>query len=218
MAGANDQNNAGCKQSADAAVKLFAVNDKVKNALRKVPSYAKSISPATLETNSLFIYIEDAKLKLYAPLLRIITAQCMEYFSQRPPQNKQMILFCLDEFASFGKLEIVEALRKLRKRHIRIMVLTQSLADLDMIYGKDERKAMLNNFAFKVVLGCDDAETQEYFSKMAGDRRQLFPTDEAGRQVTPAIRPAQLARLGNTLIVLSEDGYIRLRKNFYFKR
>lgn len=218
FAGANDQNNAGCKQSADAAVKLFAVNDKVKNALRKVPSYAKSISPATLETNSLFIYIEDAKLKLYAPLLRIITAQCMEYFSQRPPQNKQMILFCLDEFASFGKLEIVEALRKLRKRHIRIMVLTQSLADLDMIYGKDERKAMLNNFAFKVVLGCDDAETQEYFSKMAGDRRQLFPTDEAGRQVTPAIRPAQLARLGNTLIVLSEDGYIRLRKNFYFKR
>ena len=44
-----------------------------------------------------------------------------------------MILFCLDEFASFGKLQITEALRKLRKRHIRIMVLTQSLADLDMI-------------------------------------------------------------------------------------
>lgn len=74
-----------------------------------------------------------------------------------------MILFCLDEFASFGKLQITEALRKLRKRHIRIMVLTQSLADLDMIYGKDERKAMLGNFKFTVLLGCKDTETQEYF-------------------------------------------------------
>ena len=53
-----------------------------------------------------------------------------------------------------------------RKRHIRIMVLTQSLADLDMIYGKDEWKAMLGNFKFTVLLGCKDTETQEYFSKM----------------------------------------------------
>ena len=52
------------------------------------------------------------------------------------------------------------------------MVLTQSLADLDMIYGKDERKAMLGNFKFTVLLGCKDTETQEYFSK--NDRRQTF--------------------------------------------
>ena len=54
-----------------------------------------------------------------------------------------MILFCLDEFASFGKLQITEALRKLRKRHIRIMVLTQSLADLvyDLRQRRTERHA-----------------------------------------------------------------------------
>ena len=87
-----------------------------------------------------------------------------------------MILFCLDEFASFGKLQITESLRKLRKRHIRIMVLTQSLADLDMIYGKDERKAMLGNFKFTILLGCKDTETQEYFSKMIGDKPHLGMT------------------------------------------
>lgn len=149
FAGASEQNTAGCKQAADDALKLFATNDKIKNALRKVPSYEKAISPATLETSSVYIYIPDEKLKIYGDLLRIITAQSMEYFSSRPMENKQTILFCLDEFASFGKLQIVESLRKLRKRRIRILVLTQSLADLDMIYGKDERKAMLGNFKFE---------------------------------------------------------------------
>ena len=177
FAGASEQNTAGCKQSADDALKLFAVNPKIKNALRKPASYEKSISPAALETKSIYVYLPDEKLKIYGDLMRIITAQSMEYFSSRPPEHKQMILFCLDEFASFGKLQITEALRKLRKRHIRIMVLTQSLADLDIIYGKDERKAMLGNFKFTVLLGCKDTETQEYFSKMIGDKRSLVNSD-----------------------------------------
>ena len=127
-----------------------------------------------------------------------------------------MILFCLDEFASFGKLQITEALRKLRKRHIRIMVLTQSLADLDMIYGKDERIAMLVNFKFTVILGCKDTETQEYFSKMIGEKRSLLATDP-NQKPQPIIKPADLAHLEQDLFVICDDGAVRLRKNFYFK-
>lgn len=216
FAGASEQNTAGCKQAADDALKLFATNEKIKNALRKSASYEQSISPATLETNSVYIYIPDEKLKIYGDLLRIITAQSMEYFSSRPPEHKKMILFCLDEFASFGKLQITEALRKLRKRHIRIMVLTQSLADLDMIYGKDERKAMLGNFKFTVILGCKDTETQEYFSKMIGEKHSLLAIDP-NQKPQLIIKPAVLAHLEQDLFVICDDGAIRLRKNFYFK-
>ena len=216
FAGASEQKTEGCKQAADDALKLFDTNDKIKNALRKVPSYEKAISPAMLETSSVYIYIPDEKLKIYGDLLRIITAQSMEYFSSRPTENKQTILFCLDEFASFGKLQIVESLRKLRKRRIRILVLTQSLADLDMIYGKDERKAMLSNFKFTVLLGCKDAETQEYFSKMIGEKRSLLATDP-NQKPQPIIKPADLAHLEQDLFVICDDGAIRLRKNFYFK-
>ena len=213
--GASEQNTAGCKQAADDALKLFATNAKIKNALRKTASYEQSISPATLETNSIYIFIPDEKLTIYGDLLRIITAQSMEYFSSRPPEHKQMILFCLDEFASFGKLQITEALRKLRKRHIRIMVLTQSLADLDMIYGKDERKAMLGNFKFVVLLGCKDTETQEYFSKMIGEKQPLL-ADDAGQKQQPIVKPADLAHLGKDLYIICDDGAVRLHKNFYF--
>ena len=216
FAGASEQNTAGCKQAADDALKLFATNEKIKNALRKSASYEQSISPATLETSSIYIYIPDEKLKIYGDLLRIITAQSMEYFSSRPPENKQTILFYLDEFASFGKLQIVESLRKLRKRRIRILVLTQSVSDVDMIYGKDERKVMLGNFKFTVILGCKDTETQEYFSKMIGEKRSLLATDPY-QKPQPIIKPADLAHLEQDLFVICDDGAIRLKKNFYFK-
>ena len=183
FAGASEQNTAGCKQAADDALKLFATNEKIKNALRKTASYEQSISPATLETNSIYIYIPDEKLKIYGDLLRIITAQSMEYFSARPKGNKQMIL--------------------------------QSLADLDMIYGKDERKAMLGNFKFTILLGCKDTETQEYFSKMIGDKPSFG--DDENKNNRPIIRPAELAHLEQDLYVICDDGAVRLRKNFYFK-
>ena len=207
FAGASEQNTAGCKQAADDALKLFATNEKIKNALRKA---------ATLETNSIYVYIPEEKLEIYGDLMRIITAQSMEYFSSRPKENKQMILFCLDEFASFGKLQITPALRRLRKRRIRILVLTQSVSDVDMIYGKDERIAMLGNFKFTVILGCKDTETQEYFSKMIGEKRSLLATDPS-QKPQPIIKPADLAHLEQDLFVICDDGAIRLRKNFYFK-
>ena len=162
------------------------------------------------------VYLPDEKLKIYGDLMRILTAQSMEYFSSRPPEHKQMILFCLDEFASFGKLQITEALRKLRKRHIRIMILTQSLADLDIIYGKDERSAMLGNFKFTVLLGCKGTETQEYFSKMIGDKRSLFSAENDAKS-QPIIKPSDLAHLKEDLYVLCDDGAVKLKKNYYFK-
>ena len=36
--------------------------------------------PEQLEEKNVYVKIQDAKLELYAPLLHIITAQCMDYF------------------------------------------------------------------------------------------------------------------------------------------
>lgn len=68
------------------------------------------------------------------------------------------------------------------------MVLTQSLADLDMIYGKDERKAMLGNFKFTVLLGCKDTETQEYFQN---DRRKTLSLGNGFQRQAPADNQAR---------------------------
>lgn len=226
FAGASEQNTAGCKQSADAVLKLFATNERVKRTIRRPYSQEVAFTPSRLEKNNVFVVIDDSKLKLYAPLLHIITAQSLEYFSNRSNDSKTTILFCLDEFASLGRMEITDALRKLRKKHVRIMMLTQSMADIDLIYGHDERMAMMNNYRFKVVLGADDTDTQEYFAKLIGyqdttkhstssNANQTTHTESEAKEWV--IEPADLARLGKNLVLLHPDGHMVLKKNFYYK-
>lgn len=224
--GTSEQNTAGCKQSCDIVLKLFATNEKVKKTIRRPHAGEKDFLPARIENHNVFVVVEDSKLKIYAPLLHIITAQSLEYFSQRSSEKKQTILFCLDEFASFGKMEITDALRKLRKKRIRIMMLTQSMADIDLIYGRDERMAMMNNYRFKVVLGASDTDTQEYFAKLIGYQdtkkysksRNASQTTQTESEVKEwAIEPAELDRLKKDLVLLHPDGYMRLKKNYYYK-
>lgn len=224
--GSNEQNTSGCKQCCDAAVKLFATNERIRRNIRRPAVNEKAFTPAAIANHNVFVIIPDEKLKLYGPLLQIIVAQSLEFFSTRPLSDRTPILFCLDEFASFGKLELTEALRKLRKRHLRILLLTQSLADIDLIYGPAERRAMMNNFRFKVVLGADDSDTQEYISKLLGKKeitKKSYTTGGKGSSKTTsqasewAVEPAELAHLGNSLILLHPNGFATLRKNFYFK-
>ncbi|MBU5249053.1 type IV secretory system conjugative DNA transfer family protein [Coprococcus comes] len=224
--GNSETTNAGCKQSADSALKLFALNDIVKQTIRRPTKGEISITPQMLEKHSIYVVLEDSKLKLYAPLLHIITSQILEFFSDRPLGADNTILLALDEFASLGKLDITDGLRKLRKKHVRIMMITQSMADIDLIYGKPEREAMMNNFAYKVVLGASDTETQEYFAKLIGytsvPRKSV---SRNGKSVTTtesdtkdfAVEPASLAHLQDKLLVLNPDGFIKLRKNYFYK-
>ena len=224
--GSNEQNTSGCKQSCDASIKLFATNERIRKNIRRPEVNEKCFTPAAIANHNVFVIIPDEKLKLYGPLLHIIVAQSLDFFSSRSLHDRTPILFCLDEFASFGKLELTEALRKLRKRHIRILVLTQSLADIDLIYGAAERRAMMNNFRFKVVLGADDSDTQEYFAKLIGKKEIIKKSYTSGGKGTSkttsqasewAVEPAELAHLGKSLILLHPNGFASLRKNYYFK-
>lgn len=232
--GANEANTAGCKQAADGVLKLFATNERIKKGIRRPKTNEKCFTPSTLEKQSVYVKIEDAKLDLYAPILHIITAQVLEFLSARENKKDPKILLCLDEFASLGKMEIIGALRKLRKKNVRIAVLTQSLADLDLIYGVAERKAMMNNFQYKVILQANDTDTQEYFAKLIGqiEKERQSTTQSGGGifnnnnnvSITTSmakefiIEPSALGRLKNNLIVLHPNGYEKLEKNFYFKK
>lgn len=231
FSGASEQNTAGCKQSVDSVLKLFATNERVKKTIRRPSAYdTLSFSPEALEKYNVFVIIEDAKLNVYAPLLNIITSQCLDYFKERPiKKDTPVILFSLDEFASFGRLEITDAIRKLRKQKVRIMTLTQSIADVDLIYGKAERASMMNNYKFKVLLGAEDPETQEYFAKMIGYKDTKKHSESKNAQSHTftesedkewIIEPAKLARLDaedKSLILVCNGQYLRLKKNYYFK-
>ena len=244
--GAKPENTAGCKQALDKAINLFAFSENLKSNIRRPEPGEQHFSPDKLEEHNVFIILDDAKLKVYAPLLQVITAQSLNYMSKRRNYTGKTILFSLDELATYGRLDLMDALRKFRKKRVRIMVLTQSMADLDLIYGWDERKAMMDNFAFTVILGSDDPNTQEPLSKKIGERTviktriskterpkervvesysipgrkftmydtEVTTTVQEYEHVERIIPPAELGRLGDDLILLTRDGYMKLKKNF----
>ena len=73
-----------------------------------------------------------------------------------------------------GKLEaILPAVTTLRSKGVTLCPVIQSLAQLDAIYGRDERRIILDNCQFKLVFGAGDPDTQAELSELVGKRTYL---------------------------------------------
>lgn len=226
--GIPDQYSASAKQSCEDALNLFATDEDIKATLRRPEEGEVALDPTRLEYNNIFIIMEDSDLELYSTLSQIIASQCLDFISKRPLNHTSPILLCMDEAASLGQINILPPLRKFRKRHCRIFMLTQSLADIDLTWGELQRKAMMTNFRYKVVLECSEPDEQEYWSKLAGKHWMWHDssiTHSGDHQSnTDAlthennIEPNDFANLGDNLILFYPGGYEILTKDFYFKK
>ena len=235
FAGANEANTAGCKQSCDDALKLFATNGKIKRSIRRPKKGEKSVEPKKLEQNNIFVILGEEKLSLYAPLTNVLTSQILSYISTREVQKSSpAILLFLDEYGSLklDKELILDAVRRFRKRRCRIMVLMQNTVDLNLLYGADATRAILSNLKYKVLLGgLGEPESQKYFASLIGYKNSTkHSTSSNAKQTTHTeseakewvIEPAELDRQGKDTVILiaadEPDGYLKLKKNYYFKR
>lgn len=232
--GASEQNTSGCKQSCDDAIKLFATNGHIKRSIRRPVSAETAVEPRKIEENNIFVVVTEDKLSLYAPLLNIISSQIMQYIGTRQVSvNSPTILLFLDEFGSL-KIDaelVLDAVRRFRKRKCRLMLLTQNTVDMELLYGKAATRAILSNLRYKELLGgLGEPESQKYFSELIGytiAQRKSTTSSSNSTSHTKSesrewlIEPADLDRQGkNTALLLAPDfehGYIKLRKNFYFK-
>lgn len=233
--GTSEQNTAGCKQSCDDAIKLFATNEHIKRSVRRPISGENAVEPHKIEENNIYVVISEDKLALYSPLLNIITSQTMQCIGKRQiSEQNQTILLFLDEFASL-KIDaelILDAVRRFRKRKCRLMLLTQNIADLELIYGKAATRAILSNLRFKELLGgLNEPESQRYFAELIGyaiAQRKSTTSSSTSSSHTKAesrewqIEPADLDRQGKHIaLLLASDfpnGFIKLKKNFYFSQ
>lgn len=148
-------------------IMLFATD---KDVMRALSESNNIISPKDLETlTSIFIKIDEDKLEQWKTLLNLMVSQFLKSFEKRQDRTDKKILFMIDEFARIGKIEsITNGLATLRSKGIQIMLIIQSLAQLDAIYGQDTRKIITDNCNYKIILNANDVDTQEYFSKLVG--------------------------------------------------
>lgn len=234
MANENEKNISGAKSTLDDHIKLFATNDNMKHILRRpadLPngSVEPYLAPGDLEQAHIFLVVPDRKQEYYSMFLSIVVSQMLAYISQRSytPGKDKRILLALDEFASLQHLDIMGPMRKFRKNGANICILTQSLADIDLVYSRDERKVILDNAAYIVVLSARDNDTRVYFSDLVGKqdvRKESVTSSRSGDSTSTSyaqeyvIHPNEWQTMGDDLIVIHRSGYVRLKKNFYFEQ
>lgn len=230
--GANEANTSGCYQQAVEAVDLFATNRNVIGSVRRPSKGEMALQPDCIEEFNIFVIVQDEKLELYSPLMNIIVSQFMQYISSRSvvKNESKTILLALDEYASLhiDSGMILEATRKYRKRLCRLMILTQNLADLVILYGQEVTRGLIGNFDYKVLLGgIGDLESLETFAKLIGYKettKRSVSKSASGTSRTESedrefiIEPSELDRLGDKAVLISPEGHFILDKNFYYKK
>ena len=211
-------------------IMVFATDSDLQRALKPQEN---RISIKDLEFgNDVFIRIPEDKIEQWKGLLTLINTQFLKAFERRQDKNKLPILFLLDEFARLGKIEgIVNGLATLRSKNIHICILIQSLAQLDVIYGKEQRKVIADNCNYKAVLKATDPESQDYFSKLVGtfDKEKTSTSNNysnlgmgngSGTSKTTEekriIKPEEFAYLENP-IIFTPHGFFKTIKTPYFE-
>lgn len=212
-------------------IMLFATDTQIMNALD--PHTNRCISPQMLENGEdIFICIPEHKIEQWRSLLTLMCNQFLKHFEKRSEIDSKPILFLLDEFARLGKIQtILNGLATLRSKKITIAILTQSLAQLDLIYGKESRQVICDNCNYKAILKATDADTQEYFSKLVGTYEKTKKSSSANfEQYTSLgkgtgmsktteekriIKPEQFATL-DRIVLLTPWGFCRATKKPYY--
>jgi len=208
----------------------FATDPDLKSCLSK----RNYITPEDIEDgNDVYLCIPEDKIEQWKGLLTLITNQFLKHFERRAEGNAIPVLFLLDEFARLGKVEtVVSGLATLRSKKVTICILTQSLAQLDVIYGTEQRKVIADNCQYKAVLSATDADTQDYFSRLVGTFDKTKRSQSAnfeqytgmgrgtGTSTTTEekriIKPEEFSTLKD-IVLLTPFGFYRVEKTPYYE-
>ena len=153
------------------------IDPRVAHALRGSREGANVFTWRDLEEHNIFLNIPADKVEIWAPAIRLITAQLLRYLERRPDQYTEegkrvtRMLLLLDEFARLGKLPMMaDTVSTLRSKQVNFMVFCQSIAQIDKIYGKYDREIIADNCSHLVGLGANDPATQRYLADRVGTR------------------------------------------------
>ena len=154
---------------------LFATDPYISNAFCGSREGAECFNWADMDESNIFLRIPADKIEQLGGAINLMLTQLIRHLERRPDKytpegaNNLQALLLLDEFARFGKLEIISnAMATLRSKDVNFCLMIQSLAQLDKLYGEHERRIILDNCQYIAILRANDADTQKYFSELIG--------------------------------------------------
>ena len=203
----------------------------VRNALRDESESDQSFSWDIIERSNVFLRIPENQIEQLSGVINLLYSQLFYYLEQRPEKysasgsQNQQTLIMMDEFARFGKLDpIKNAVSTLRSKSVNICLVVQSIAQLDSIYGQLDRRIILDNCQYKVIMNSCDPETQQLLANLIGTRmipkkstssndsiESMSNTTTISTKRESYIQPHELAYL-NDIILLTPKGGCRIDK------
>lgn len=182
------------------------------------------------ENKSIFLAIPEHLLESYQSILRLCTAQTLQELQRRQDGAEQKpILVLIDEFARLGRIEtIFNALATLRSKKVMVLLAYQSMAQIEVIYSREEARVIADNCRVKMICECSDPQTSKDISEWCGKYRDKKETLNSGkghhksytyedRAIVEANDLLTLVKKEEVILVISGTGYLRLKKCYYFK-
>lgn len=214
-------------------IMLFAVDPYISHAFRGQREGANCFSWEDLDEYNIFLCIPADKIEQWSGAVNLMYTQLIRHLERRPEKYSEeyshspQTLLLMDEFARFGKLEMItSALATLRSKNVNICLMIQSVAQLDKIYGEYDRRIIFDNCQFQAILRANDAGTQRYLCELIGThmsiqrsmsehRDEFLDTTGYSRQISETrdwvVQPHELSTLDDVLL-LTPYGFSRIKK------
>lgn len=136
-----------------------------------------------LEKAAVFVRIPQEKVDRWGAGVVILLTMLLRYLEHRPEKNSAAgkniapFLVVIDELPRFGRLPMLtSALATLRSKKVNILMATQSLSQLDSIYGTMDRATILDCCTYRVILRVADPQNQRLIADMLGTYPQISPS------------------------------------------
>lgn len=203
------------------------------NAFQAGPDEKSNFTWDDLEESNIFLCIPADRIDTCGRLINLMYSQLLRHLERRPEkyspegQNNAQTLLLMDEFARFGKLDLLAySIATLRSKSVNFCLVVQSIAQLDKIYGQYDRRIIMDNCQYQAILRANDADTQRYLSELIGTRictgnsvSVQMDTDmvvigyslQVSERRELAIQPHELSTLTD-IILLTPYGSYRLNK------
>ncbi len=118
----------------------------------------------------LFLTYRDDQLDSLRNIMACLLDVAARTILSLEPQSDRRIWLIIDEFASVGRVQSIEAMAtKSRKAGGCLVLGIQSVSQLKDRYGDNGAQTILSCLSTWLVLRCSDADTAEYMSKYIGE-------------------------------------------------
>lgn len=166
-------------------------------------------NPDDLKREKMTVYLvcPSGRRKDNAEWFSLVMSLCAEAIARGAYTHPIMLM--IEEMGNLGYFPMTRFLAELREAGLRAVLTLQSIRQLNIIYGQEEARLIVDLCAVRQFLQPDDLETARLVSDTLGDYEHL-EADERGKIVVrerrPIMRPHEVMRLGLNEQIIMPSG------------